>query len=67
MNRTLFLSIIIILKAVLTIAETEVEVAKEGSCRGKEQSRDGAQVTLDYDGPPTHTIVQGRGAGDPGL
>merc|ERR1711892_1015976 len=50
MNRTLFLSIIIILKAVLTIAETEVEVAKEGSCRGKEQSRDGAQVTLDYDG-----------------
>jgi len=50
MNRTLFLSIILILKAVVTDAETEVEVLKEGSCRGKEQSRDGAQVTLDYDG-----------------
>jgi len=50
MNRTLFLSIIFILKSVVNAAETEVEVAKEGSCRGKEQSRDGAQLTLDYDG-----------------
>lgn len=32
------------------VAETEVEVSKEGSCRGKEQARDGAKVTVDYVG-----------------
>jgi len=39
-----------ILRPNVDAVETEVDIAKEGSCRGKEQAKDGAEVTVDYDG-----------------
>eukprot|EP00092_Neocalanus_flemingeri_P005009 GFUD01005386.1.p1 GENE.GFUD01005386.1~~GFUD01005386.1.p1 ORF type:complete len:382 (-),score=108.59 GFUD01005386.1:351-1496(-) len=50
MKRILILVVTCILNTKVYAVETEVDIAKEGSCRGKEQARDGAEVTLDYDG-----------------
>ena len=50
MKRILFFLVICFTLSAISVAETEVEVSKEGSCRGKEQARDGAKVTVDYDG-----------------
>jgi len=40
---------------------TEVEVVKEGSCRGREEARNGAEVTMDYDGYLLDGQTGGRG------
>merc|ERR1711892_980576 len=50
MRTILILLTLCIFKANVDAAETQVDVAKEGSCRGKEQAREGAEVTVDYDG-----------------
>ena len=44
--------LILLLFSGTAVAETdvEVEVLKEGSCRGREEARSGAKVTLDYEG-----------------
>jgi len=38
------------LKSCVDAVETQIDIVKEGSCRGKEEARDGVEVTLDYDG-----------------
>merc|ERR1719206_350481 len=44
--------LILLLFSGTAVAETDVEVdvLKEGSCRGREEARSGAKVTLDYEG-----------------
>ena len=44
------IGLLLLISSLTSALETEVIVTKEGSCRGKDSIRDGAVVTLDYDG-----------------
>jgi len=50
MQWTALLLCLCVLLSELAAADTQVEVVKEASCRGKEKTRPGTRVTLDYDG-----------------
>ena len=50
MKTIVFVMVSYILRPVVNAGEIEVVITNEGSCRGKEQAREGARVTVDYDG-----------------
>merc|ERR1719206_315247 len=49
-GRMVWLALLLFSGIAVAKTDVEVEVLKEGSCRGREEARSGAKVTLDYEG-----------------